>query len=165
MPSTRQRVPEVASPPQTPPFTRLDIGIGYRIPMGEVVVPRPRAHPRISLARAHRSLRASPLCAVRPDRAAARGSIFARVREGSGGFGFGFGNPKSHQCSYLRFSLGFGVRGSAPPCGWVAESPPTGNIPESPPFQIQSWRDAHGLPPQEKGQPPERSPLMHERPD
>ena len=32
----------VSPPPQTPPlFARLDIGIGYRIPMGEVVVPRP----------------------------------------------------------------------------------------------------------------------------
>lgn len=41
LPSTRRRVPEGASPPQTPPSARLDMGIGYRIPMGEVVVPRP----------------------------------------------------------------------------------------------------------------------------
>ena len=123
MPSTRRRVPEVASPPQTPPFARLDIGIGYRIPMGEVVVPRPHAHPRISLARAHRSLRASPPCAVRPDRAAARGSIFARVREGRGS-GVGGRKPKiSPMLLPAVFSRGRGSGVGTPL--WVGRRKPT----------------------------------------
>lgn len=108
--------------------------------MGEVVVPRPCDHPRIT-------------------KGSEGSGVRVRVR------GFGFGNPIYRQGVYLRLSSGFGVRGSAPPCGWVAESPPTGDIPESHPFQIQSRRDARSCPPQEKGQPPERSPLMHERPD
>lgn len=156
MPSTRRRVPEGASPPQTPPFARLDIGIGYRIPMGEVVVPRPcESSQRVTHSQTW-AMKGSMEQSVR--RRACQSSF-------GFGFGFGFGNPKSHQCFYLRFSLGFGVRGSAPPCGWVAESPPTGDIPESLPLQIQARRNAQSRPPQEKGQPPERSPLMHERPD
>lgn len=74
MPSTRRRVPEGGFAPSNTPFARLDIGIGYRIPMGEVVVPRPWDHPQVPRV--------------------------PRVR----GFGFGFGNPIYRQGVYLRLS-------------------------------------------------------------
>ena len=85
LPSTRRRVPEGASPPQTPPFARLDIGIGYRIPMGEVVVPRPCDHPRITKGSEGSGVRVR----VREPYISARRlpAVFIRVR------GSGFGTP------------------------------------------------------------------------
>lgn len=141
LPSTRRRVHEGASRPlKLPLFSTCDWHMAHGTHRG--------------------------LTTTAPYEFCAKAPPTRRLGVGVGfGFGFGFGNPKSHQSVYLLFSLGFGVRGSAPPCGWVAESPPTGDIPESPPLQIQARRGARSRPPQEKGQPPERSPLMHERPD